>query len=74
MRLIVLLLITFICAAALAKITPDRKSCIQALQKNTPASGTRPRLLVQKTTNIDKDGNKKVEIWYEAFRCPAVAD
>jgi hypothetical protein len=25
---------------------------------------------VQKTTNIDKDGNKKVETWYEALSVP----
>src|SRR2546429_230918 len=25
---------------------------------------------VQKTTNIDKDGNKKIETWYEAMSLP----
>ena len=43
---------------------------IQAMQKKYAKSWYRTATFVQKTTNIDKDGNRKVETWYEAMSLP----
>ena len=40
------------------------------MQKKYAKSWYKTATFVQKTTNIDKDGNKKVEIWYEAMSVP----
>lgn len=52
-----------------AKIT-STDQLIQAMQKKYAKSWYRTATFVQKTTNIDKDGNKKVETWYEALSVP----
>jgi outer membrane lipoprotein-sorting protein len=71
MRLIVLLLITLSFApAALAKKITTTEELVQALQTKYAKSWYKTATFVQKTTNIDKDGNKKVEIWYEALSVP----
>jgi outer membrane lipoprotein-sorting protein len=71
MRLIVLLLITLSFApTALAKKINSTEELVQALQKKYARAWYRTATFVQKTTNIDKDGNKKVEIWYEALSVP----
>lgn len=71
MRLIVLLLITLSFApAALAKKINTAEELIQALQKRYAKSWYKTATFVQKTINIDKDGNKKVEVWYEALSVP----
>jgi len=71
MRLIVLLLITLLFApAALAKKINTTEELIQVLQKKYAKSWYKTATFVQKTTNIDKDGKQKVEIWYEALSVP----
>lgn len=71
MRLTVLLLIMFSFApAALAKKATSAGELIQAMQSRYGKTWYKTATFVQKTTNIDKDGNKKVEIWYEAMSLP----
>jgi len=43
---------------------------VAAMQKKYGKSWYRTATFVQKTTNIDKDGNQKVETWYEAMSLP----
>lgn len=43
---------------------------IQAMQKKYAESWYKTATFVQKTTDIDKDGNKKISIWYEALSVP----
>jgi outer membrane lipoprotein-sorting protein len=52
-----------------AKITTT-EALVQAMQKKYAKSWYQTATFVQKTTNIDKDGNKKVETWYEAMSVP----
>ena len=56
-------------AAFAAKITTSDQ-LIQAMQKKYAKSWYKTATFVQKTTNIDKDGNKKVDTWYEAMSLP----
>jgi outer membrane lipoprotein-sorting protein len=71
MRLMVLLLITLSFApAALAKKVTTAEELIQAMQSKYGKSWYKTATFVQKTTNIDKDGNQKVETWYEAMSLP----
>jgi outer membrane lipoprotein-sorting protein len=53
--------------AAKIKTTED---LVQAMQKKYAESWYKTATFVQKTTDIDKDGNKKVSIWYEALSVP----
>jgi outer membrane lipoprotein-sorting protein len=43
---------------------------VQAMQKKYDKSWYKTATFVQKTTNFDKDGNRKVETWYEALSVP----
>src|SRR5216684_4293221 len=43
---------------------------IQAMQKKYATSWYRTATFVQKTTDYDKDGNKKISTWYEALSVP----
>lgn len=52
-----------------AKITTTEQ-LIQAMQKKYAKSWYKTATFVQKTTNIDKDGNKKIETWFEALSVP----
>jgi outer membrane lipoprotein-sorting protein len=52
-----------------AKIT-NTEQLVQAMQKKYSKSWYKTATFVQQTTNIDKDGNKKVETWYEALSVP----
>jgi len=52
-----------------AKITTTDE-LVQAMQKKYAKSWYKTATFVQKTTNIDKDGNRKVETWYEALSVP----
>lgn len=71
MRLIVLLSITLsFVPTALAKKITTTEGLIQVLQKRYAKSWYKTATFVQKTTNIDKDGKQKVEIWYEALSVP----
>lgn len=65
--LIIALLLT---PSAYGKKIPTTDELIQSLQKKYAKSWYKTAIFVQKTTNIDKDGNKKVEIWYEALSVP----
>jgi outer membrane lipoprotein-sorting protein len=56
-------------AAFAAKITTTDQ-LVAAMQKKYAKSWYRTATFVQKTTNIDKDGNQKVETWYEAMELP----
>jgi outer membrane lipoprotein-sorting protein len=71
MRLIILLLITLSFApAAVAKKITTTEQLIQAVQKKYAKSWYKTATFVQKTTNIDENGNKKIETWYEALSVP----
>ena len=63
------LMLVFAPAAFAAKITTTDQ-LIQTMQKKYAKSWYRTATFVQKTTNIDKDGNQKVETWYEAMSLP----
>jgi hypothetical protein len=52
-----------------AKVTTTEQ-LIQAMQKKYANSWYKTATFVQKTTNIDPAGNKKVETWYEALSVP----
>ena len=71
MRYLVLLLcLIFLIAPASAakiKITED---LVQSMQKKYAKSWYKTATFVQKTTNYEKDGTKKVETWYEALSVP----
>src|SRR5438552_5740053 len=52
-----------------AKVTTTEQ-LVAAMQKKYAKSWYKTATFVQKTTNIDKDGKKKVETWYEALSVP----
>src|SRR5580765_7641777 len=62
------LLASALCAQA-ANIT-NTEQLVQAMQSKYAKSWYKTATFVQKTTNIDKDGNQKVETWYEAMSLP----
>jgi len=66
--LLCLIFVSFPTAIA-AKITTT-EDLVQAMQKKYAKSWYKTATFVQKTTNIDKDGNKRVETWYEAMSLP----
>ena len=66
--LFLFILVTSTTATA-AKITTTDQ-LVAAMQKKYARSWYKTATFVQKTTNIDKDGNKKVETWYEAMSLP----
>ena len=57
-------------AEALAAKITTTDQLVAAMQKKYAKSWYQTATFVQKTTNIDKDGNKKVETWYEAMSLP----
>ena len=63
------LLVLFVPVTVIAKISTSDE-LVAAMQKKYAKSWYRTATFVQKTTNIDKDGNKKVETWYEALSVP----
>ena len=65
--LILLLMLSTIGSAATITTT---EQLIAAMQKKYAKSWYRTATFVQKTTNIDKDGNRKLETWYEAMSLP----
>jgi outer membrane lipoprotein-sorting protein len=72
MRSILMLLCLMLATAPIAyavkiKTTDD---LIQAMQKKYATSWYRTATFVQKTTNYQSDGTKKVETWYEAMSLP----
>src|SRR5690242_8720799 len=63
-------LILVIAPAAFASKITTTDQLVQAMQKKYARSWYKTATFVQKTTNIDKDGNQKVETWYEAMSLP----
>src|SRR5438094_10273584 len=63
-------LILAIAPATFAAKIKTTDQLVAAMQKKYAKSWYKTATFVQKTTNIDKDGNKKVETWYEALSVP----
>src|SRR6185369_4364657 len=63
------LLFAFIGVSQAATITTTEQ-LIQAMQAKYAKSWYKNATFVQKTTNINPDGTKKVETWYEAMTLP----
>lgn len=68
--LLVLFMIAFATSPAFAAKITTTDQLLEALQKKYARSWYKTATFVQKTTNIDKDGNKKIEMWYEALSVP----
>src|ERR1051326_1838748 len=64
-----ILLLTLATVVSAAPITSSEQ-LIAAMQKKYAKSWYKTATFVQKTTNIDKDGNRKVETWFEAMSLP----
>jgi len=67
--LIMLSLILLVVSASAAKIKTT-EDLVQAMQEKYGTSWYKTATFVQKTTNYEKDGTKKVETWYEALSVP----
>lgn len=65
-----LCLISAITPATFAAKITTTDDLVAAMQKKYAKSWYKTATFVQKTTNFEKDGTKKVEIWYEAFSVP----
>ena len=65
--LFMMMLTASVTNAAKIKTTED---LIQAMQKKYSKSWYKTATFVQKTTNYQEDGTKKVETWYEALSVP----
>jgi len=65
----IVFILAAISMAQAAKIT-STDQLVQAMQSKYAKSWYKTATFVQKTTNIDKDGNQKVETWYEAMSLP----
>jgi outer membrane lipoprotein-sorting protein len=63
-------LILALAPSTLASKITTTDQLVAAMQKKYAKSWYKTATFVQKTTNIDKDGNKKVETWYEAMSLP----
>jgi len=70
-RLLLLTLLVFsLTPIAFALQITTTEQLIQAMQKKYAKKWYKTATFVQKTTNIDKDGNRKIETWYEAMSLP----
>ena len=67
--LIMLSLILLVVPASTAKVKTT-EDLVQAMQNKYGKSWYKTATFVQKTTNYEKDGTKKVETWYEALSVP----
>ena len=67
---LLLCVIVLVASASYAAKITTANDLVGAMQKKYAKSWYKTATFVQKTTNIDKDGNKKVEIWYEALSVP----
>ena len=65
----IVFILTAISMAQATKIA-STDQLVQAMQSKYAKSWYKTATFVQKTTNIDKDGNQKVETWYEAMSLP----
>jgi outer membrane lipoprotein-sorting protein len=68
--ILLLCLIVVITPASYAAKIKTTEDLVQAMQKKYGKSWYKTATFVQKTTEIDKDGKQKVEIWYEALSVP----
>ncbi len=68
--ILVCCLIIVIAPATYAAKIRTTEGLVSAMQKKYAKSWYRTATFVQKTTDYDKDGNKKVSTWYEAFSVP----
>src|SRR5258708_12689493 len=68
--LIMFSLILLVVPASASKIKTT-EDLVQAMQKKYAKSWYKTATFVQKTTNYEKGGTKKVETWYEALSVPA---
>jgi hypothetical protein len=68
--LLTLSLILSIAPATYAAKIKTTEQLVLAMQKKYGKSWYRTATFVQKTTDYDKDGNKKVSTWYEALSVP----
>jgi len=64
------LLILLVSSQTLAAKITATEELIQAMQRKYAKSWYKTATFVQKTTNIDKDGNRKIETWFEAMTLP----
>src|SRR5881227_3839453 len=69
-RIAWMLILIVVMAPAYAARIQTTDGMVAAMQKKYSKSWYKTATFVQKTTNIDKDGNKKVETWYEAMSLP----
>src|SRR5215475_1499208 len=68
--LVILSLVLSATSATFAAKIKTTDELVAAMQKKYARSWYKTATFVQKTTNIDQDGNKKVETWYEAMSLP----
>lgn len=68
--LVILSLVLSATSATFAAKIKTTDELVAAMQKKYARSWYRTATFVQKTTNIDQDGNQKVETWYEAMSLP----
>jgi outer membrane lipoprotein-sorting protein len=66
---LVCLILVIAPATFAAKITTTDE-LVQAMRTKYARSWYKTATFVQKTTNFDKDGNQKIETWYEAMSLP----
>jgi len=64
------ILLLMLSAIGFAAPITSSEQLIAAMQKKYAKSWYKTATFVQKTTNIDKDGNRKVETWFEAMTLP----
>jgi outer membrane lipoprotein-sorting protein len=65
-----LCVLLFAMTSAYANKIKTTEDLVQAMQQKYAKSWYKTATFVQKTTNYDKDGTKKVETWYEALSVP----
>jgi hypothetical protein len=70
MRSVLLFLLLLVAPATFAAKIKTTEDLVAAMQKKYGESWYRTATFVQKTTDYDKDGNKKVSTWYEALSVP----
>lgn len=70
MHFLLLCLVLLVAPATYAAKIKTTEDLVAAMQKKYGKSWYRTATFVQKTTDYDKDGNKKVSTWYEALSVP----
>jgi outer membrane lipoprotein-sorting protein len=70
MRYVLLMLLLSVAPLTYAAKIKTSEDLVAAMQKKYGKSWYKTATFVQKTTDYDKDGNKKVSTWYEALLVP----